>query len=399
VRILICASAAPFPPFTGLTLVLSALVRELGARHDLRVLAYAPGARADAEHPGLRLVRPPRAGVRAELAAVASSLVGGGTLGFERLTPGMRAALTEELEGFRPDVVHVTSGRLAGLRRQLAGRPSVIVPLDAAHLAIEARAQAARGLKRLLLRLEERRVRRFEVSEYAHFDRVIVVSERDREALEALNPRLRVAVIPNGVDTDLFAPDPSASADAGRIVFTGVMSSPPNVVAAEFLARRVFPHVRAARPETRLAIVGRSPTARVRALGGLEGVEVTGEVPDVRPWLTGSRAFACPMLTGSGIKNKLLEAMAAGLPCVVTSRALGGLGVRAGREVLAGETAEELAALLVQVLGDDELAARLGQDARAYVVARHSWATVARAYERVYEEARASGGGRPPASA
>jgi len=266
----------------------------------------------------------------------------------------------------------------------------VLVPLDAAHLGIATRRQASRGFKRLLLRMEERRVRGFEAIEYARFDRVVVVSERDREALVALNPRLRVEVIPNGVDADFYAPDPSVAPDPARIVFTGVMSSPGNIVAAEFAAQQVLPLVRKVRPDARLALVGRAPPLRVRALASLDGVEVTGEVPDVRPWLTGSRAFLCPMITGTGIKNKLLEAMAAGLPCVTTALGLGGLDVEDGRELLVADTAASLAAQLVQVLADDGLAARLGQAARAYVRAHHSWMATAGRYERLFEQVRDS---------
>ena len=164
------------------------------------------------------------------------------------------------------------------------------------------------------------------------------------------------------------------------------MSYAPNVLAAEFLARQVFPLVRAGLPEARLAIVGRKPSPRINALAQLDGVEVTGEVPDVVPWLAGSRVYACPMVSGTGIKNKLLEAMAAGAPCVVTPLALQGLTAEPGRDVLVGADAEELAAQLVRVLTDDELASRLGPAGRAYVLANHDWSAVARSYERVYDE-------------
>ncbi len=164
------------------------------------------------------------------------------------------------------------------------------------------------------------------------------------------------------------------------------MSSPPNVVAAELLAREILPLVRARRPEANLALVGRDPSPRVQALAAEEAVIVTGEVPDVGPWLAGSRVFACPMTTGTGIKNKLLEAMATGLPCVATPLALGGLQVTPGVDLLAAETPAELADAIVRVLDDDALARRLGERARAYVTANHGWRAVADEYVRVYTE-------------
>jgi glycosyltransferase involved in cell wall biosynthesis len=240
-------------------------------------------------------------------------------------------------------------------------------------------------LRRRLLRAEAGRVRRFERSEYGRFGRVVVVSDADAAALRSVSPGLDVTVVPNGVDASHYAPDPTVERDERRIVFTGVMSYAPNVLAAEFLARRVFPLVRTAVPEARLAIVGRKPAPRVAALAGLDGVEVTGEVPDIVPWLAGSRVYACPMISGTGIKNKLLEAMASGAPCVVTPLALQGLTAEPERDVLVGADEQELASQLVRVLTDDGLAGRLGPAGRAYVLANHDWSAVARAYEAVYE--------------
>jgi len=168
------------------------------------------------------------------------------------------------------------------------------------------------------------------------------------------------------------------------------MSYAPNVRAAEFLALEVFPRVRRHRPDARLAIVGRAPSPRVRALGDAPGVEVPGEVPDLRVPLRGGRVFACPMTSGTGIKNKLLEAMACGLPCVATPLALQGLTAAPGEHVLVGETPEELSEQIVRVLADDDLAAALGAAAREYVCAAHDWSATARGYVRAWEQARAA---------
>jgi glycosyltransferase involved in cell wall biosynthesis len=173
-------------------------------------------------------------------------------------------------------------------------------------------------------------------------------------------------------------------------VFHGVMDYPPNINAAEFLARQVMPRVRAIRPQAKLALVGRAPTARIRALARQPGVEVTGEVPDLRPWLQGSRVGVCPMLIGTGIKNKLLEAMASGLPCVATTLSVRGLQVADGRELFVADDAEALAAHLVRLLDDDALAASIGAAGRAYVRAHHGWDRAVQSYEAVYQEVRAA---------
>ena len=389
-RILVCASEAPLPPVNGFRVMLRALLQEVRREHEVRVLAFcSPGQEAEAEgEDDLCLIPRPQGFGPAAILETARAAARGRPLRADRLGGPMAGPFSSELEAFEPDVVHVTSGRLAGLGRILGGRPAVLGALDAMHLNFEARALVAKGFRKRLLRSEVGRVRRFEATEYKRFAHVTVVSEADRAALLEVDPSLEITVIPNGVDVAFFEPDPQTAVDPHRIVFTGVMSYAPNVLAAEFLAREVFPRVQTDWPQARLAIVGRSPDERVRSLAAEPGVEVTGEVPDVRPWLRESRVFACPMTSGTGIKNKLLEAMACGLPCVVTPLALQGLDVVAGEQVLVGASAGELAQEIGRVLADGDLAARLGSAAREHVRSRHDWGAVARRYVSVWEGAR-----------
>lgn len=378
----------------GFRVMLTALTRELRADHEVRVLAFrSPDQAAPPNAGDVRLLPRPEGGPGATLATLYAA-VRGRPLRADRLSAAMEAPLRAELDGFRPDVVHVTSGRLAGVAPALAHSPSVLGALDAMHRNFEARALVATGIRRPLLRAEVSRVKRYEATHYRRFGHVVVVSDADRDALLELDPSLAITVIPNGVDARFFAPREHAAIDPNRIVFTGVMSYAPNVLAAEFLAQEVFPRVRAEHPAARLAIVGRTPSARVLALSELDGVDVVGEVPDLRPWLQESRVYACPMTSGTGIKNKLLEAMACGLPSVVTPRALQGLDVGAGEHVLVGMGPDELAGELLHVLRDTDLAARLGAAAREYVRTHHDWGAVALRYVDVWENVRSLDGAR-----
>ena len=383
-RVLLVTLEAPLPPLNGLRLPLVYLLRHLRQHHDVRVVGYRMPDQLDAAPPDVRLVNPAAGGRAAAVARIASATVRRAPLNAARFARGLLPTLAEELGRFDPDVVHVFSGRLAGISGALAGRPTVLTALDAWHLNADARTAMATGLRRSMLRAEAARVRRFEAKTYRRFDRVTVVTREDAVALQDLSPGLTVAVIPNGVDADAFPH--TAKLRGSRIVFHGIMSYEPNVAAAQVLAREVLPRVRANHPQAHIVLVGRDPAAEVRALAALEGVIVTGEVDDVAPWLTESRAHACPMLSGTGIKNKLLEAMAAGLPCVVTPLAAQGLEVTDGREVLMAKNVEGVAQALAQVLDNDHLASSLGCAGRQFVLRHHSWEAIGKRYLEVYRE-------------
>jgi glycosyltransferase involved in cell wall biosynthesis len=395
-RILICASDAPFPPMnTGFRRQLAGLVPELGKRHDVRLIGYRmpdqsneTGVEAD-----MRIVDFKRPEAAENARDLALAVTRRRPLRAERLVRGLVGPLREELARFEPDLVHVGPGKLAGLKRELGSMPKILMVMDTWHLNVDARADAASGIRRPLLRADAQRIRRFEASEYRGFDRVVVSNEGDVAELRERDSTLPFAIIPIGFDASAYAPDPAALVDANRIIFHGAMNYAPNVRAVEFLAGRVLPRVRAARPDAHLVIVGRDPAPRVVGLEELDGVHVTGEVDDMRSWLTGSRVWAGPFLDGTGIKTKLLEAMATDLPSVVTPLGHRGLDdITSGEQLLVGSTEEELAAHLVAVLEDDDLARTLGRAGGDYVRPRYDWPAVGQAYDRLYEAVLAEHG-------
>jgi polysaccharide biosynthesis protein PslH len=385
-RILVVAEEALLPPATGFRSAVSALVDHLRPSNEVRVVALRVPGQTDPTPPDTRLVDWHPASKLRDAARLARAISRGRPARADVHANAIRAALVEEMASFQPDVLHVSAGRLAALGPMLHRVPSLLSAFDAAHRNVEARAEAARGIRKILLRGEARRWKRYEQTDWHHFTRVTVTNESDRAALTELDPRIRIQVVPLGIDVRSFIPEPGAVKDAKRIVFHGVLDYAPNIAAADFLIRRVWPRVHAARPDARLTIVGRDPLPELRTLAASAGVEVTGGVPDVRPWLTGSRVYACPMRNGTGSKNKVLEAMACGLPCVLTPLASRGIGGTPGAHMLEADTEEEFAAAVVRVLDDDDLAARIGAGGRSFVEEEHDWAAVARIHERLYEE-------------
>ena len=386
-RILVCASEAPLPPRNGLRLQLIELTGAMAQRHEICVVAFRWPEQTGVPPPGVELIEValPRGGWRRP-AGWAQAIMRREPVEVTRLTKPMSEAVREVLATRTFDVAHVSLGGLAGIAPALDDLPAIIAPLDAWPVNVEAQTRAAHGPRRSALGLQLRLVRRYVARAYRPYRRVVLVTDEDAAAAGRADPTIATAVVPNGVDLEHFSPD-EATREAGLIVFTGALSAPSNIAAAERLVRRVLPLVRAKRPLARVALVGREPAPAVRALGELPGVQVVGEVPDLRPWLQRADAYVCAMETGTGIKNKLLEALACGAPSVATPLACHGMAVRDGVELLIADDDLGLARGVLRLLDDAELRRKLAAGSRKYIVGHHQWDHAARRFEAIYTAA------------
>jgi polysaccharide biosynthesis protein PslH len=389
VRILICTSDTPLHPVnTGYRRQLMGMVPELSKSNEVRLIGYRfpEQSTTPAVDVDMRVIPYARPSTLRSLGDLAAAFTLRRPVRAARLSAGLRGPLREEIERFKPDVVHIGPGKLAGLLPDLGGLPCVLGVMDAWHLNVDARAEAARGIRKPLFRLDAHWVRRFEATRYRGFGRVVPSNEGDRDELRALDPALPFMIIPIGFDASAYAPDPTAKVDRNRIMFHGAMDYAPNVTAVQYLAEQILPLVRAQHAEAHLVLVGRDPAPKVVALGALAGVTVIGPVEDMRSWITGSRVWAGPFLSGTGIKTKLLEAMATDIPCVVTPLGHRGLDdITSGTQLLVGTTPRELADHLLSVLKDDEFAERLGCTGGEYVRPKYDWPAVGKVFEEVYE--------------
>lgn len=217
------------------------------------------------------------------------------------------------------------------------------------------------------------------------FDGAVAVSEHDRAWLQRLLPPDTVALVPNGVDTRYF--QPAAANDAGTsLVFTGVMDYPPNVDAVQWFVDEIFPQLRARFPDLRFDIVGAKPSPRVEALRERPGVNVTGEVPDIRPFVWRAAAFVVPLRSGGGTRLKILQAMALGCPVIATRIGAEGLDVTDGDTILFAEDAAQFSARFAELLGSSELRRRLVQHGRELVTRRYEWQSCLAGVERLHQE-------------
>lgn len=309
----------------------------------------------------------------------------------------MALALGEE--GPKFDLVHVEHLRVApyGVALRAAAQalsrrmPVIWDSVDCISLLMDRAAERSLGGRgtRLVAGLERGRTRQYEGRLVRTFDHTLVTSETDRRALLALaghDPAGPVSVLPNGVDLDRFAEPNGKPRDENRIVMSGKMSYHANVTMAVFFATKVLPLILAHRPQVRLTIVGKDPPAAVRRLADHPAVEVTGTVPDLRPYLQGAAVAVAPTIYGVGIQNKVLEAMACGTPVVASAAAASGLSAKPGEGLLVGETPEQMAEAVLRLLEDEDLRSRVGRAGRRYVERNHRWSDVAKKLEAIYRE-------------
>lgn len=382
-RVLICAEAVPVPPFNGFRLHLFEICRELAADHSVCVIGYRWPDQSGSPPPGVEILElelPPAGAAPRRLARRGRAVIGSQPMEAAFLTPRLTEAVRRLLRTRSFDVAHVTGAVVSGVGAELAGLPAILVPLDAWQREVDNTLPTDRQKRD---QGEAGRIRRYVPRAYAPYRRAVYISPEDAREGALLHPRVPAEVIPNGVDAARFTSNGAVSRP-GTVVFTGSLDFAPNVRAAEVLARRIFPDVRAQRPDASLLIVGRSPHPAVVALGLIPGIEVVADVPDIRPWLWRADVYACPMISGTGMKNKLLEALATGRACVATPLACQGLAVNAGEHLLVAEAERGFAQAVVSLLDDSRRRAEVGAAGRRFVLEHHDWGRSAQAYADLY---------------
>ena len=213
-----------------------------------------------------------------------------------------------------------------------------------------------------------------------------VCSEREREILLRRVPQARIEVVANGVDVEFFAANPTQDGVRRDLVFMGRMDYHANIDAALYFAKKIWPRVRARRPELRFAVVGSQPTNDVLALRDLAGVTVTGTVDDVRPFYHNALAAVVPLRVGGGTRLKILEAMAAGTPVVSTTLGAEGLAVTAGRDILIADSSEAMADTIASLQPKTLEWQSLITNARTLVQAQYDWSVSGEVLLRLYAE-------------
>jgi sugar transferase (PEP-CTERM/EpsH1 system associated) len=219
------------------------------------------------------------------------------------------------------------------------------------------------------MRMEYRRLLRYEHDIFEMFDNKVIISIPDRDLIPHPDKE-KIIVSRNGVDTTFFMPmDRKKEYD---LVFTGNMGYPPNINAAEFLAHKILPIVQPHKPDIRILIAGASPNLRVSVLKS-ENIDVSGWVPDMRDCYAMAKIFIAPMQIGTGLQNKLLEAMAMQIPCITSPLANQALLAKDNEEILIADTAEAYARHILFLLDNPEKAGQIAKAGHDYILKNFTW--------------------------
>ncbi len=245
-----------------------------------------------------------------------------------------------------------------------------------------------RSAASLWKRLALPRLRRYEMAMYRSADMVLTLAEEERQAILKMDPNIRIEVSPYGVDTERFSPAADDEADREEsIVFTAYYKDEPNRDAVLWFCHTIWPKLHRLYPALKFYVVGSSPPPEIQDLARRNpGIIVTGEVTDVAPYLARSRIYVCPMRMGTGFRGKILQAMAAGIPVVATTRSAEGLPLEPGYNIMLADTPHVMLENISLLLTDRVLRKRLADRAKAMVRQRFTWARCVDTLENAIRE-------------
>ena len=384
-KILFLTQRVPFPPNRGDKITTWRLLERMRRGHDVRVVAFAQdesdraAARA-LEAKGIEIaVYPPRARWQAlPLMLTAKPL----TLGVYGSRP-LQARVDEWIR--EADLAYAYSSSMGAFFLEHDGVPRVMHFAELDSDKWRQYAQRMAPPAKWVYGREYRTLFAFEKRLAHAVDVNVFCTPLEEEIFRDRIPGARSMVMRNGVDLDALRPEP-ASAEAGHLVFVGVMNYYPNVEGCVWFVNSILPAVRERFPEARLSIVGAHPSPEVERLARFPGVEVTGFVDEPRDWLRRAAVSVAPLRIARGIQNKVLEAMAMGLPVVGTTAATQGVNGRPGRDFLVADDEQGQIAAVCDLLRDSERARELGRKARRFVEQHYDWEVCLEPLDRILAE-------------
>lgn len=374
-KILILTPYYPFPANDGGKVRLYNLIKQLSARNDVYLLSFVDSLRT-------RMYLPPMEQFCKKIFLVKrDELPGIGGDDLPRCVSGFYTAdmvekLLKVLAEVKPDVIDINFLIMTRYADHVHGIPVVFTEHDISNINFE-KSIHDRDLPENERYKEWVKLVQYERTILPKFAGVVVVSESDRSMVREFNDQLRPVLIPTGVDLNYFQSSTDTIARTeNTLLYVGNYRHYPNFAAMRYFVKRIFPLIVSERPETRLYIVGPGMPSDSE-ISSNERVVITGEVEDVRKYLRAASVFVAPIRLGGGIKGKILEAMASGVPVVATEEAGQGINCHPGEEIVIASDAADFAAKTVKLLDDVGARRLLAHNARRLVEEHYDWMKIA----------------------
>jgi sugar transferase (PEP-CTERM/EpsH1 system associated) len=394
VNVLFVCHRFPYPPRRGGKIRPFHVIRHLSRHHQVTVAA--PLRSSEEAFEGQGLVAHCRRVLAEPISPAAAVLRMGARLPTPRpssaayfWSPRLARRIREELAREPYHLIFVHCAFVAPYVAEVRNLPKLLDFGDMDSQKWLAYARFRRPPLSLGYALEGCKLRRLEAWLAARFDLATCTTKAEAATLESYGVPVRVGWFPNGVDADYFSPV-ATPYDPDAICFTGRMDYYPNQQAMMEFCRSVLPRIRARRPGASVRIVGAAPSRAIRRLGELPGVTVTGTVPDVRPYVRTSAVSVAPLAIARGTQNKVLEAMAMGVPVVASPAAAEGVDAIPGRHLLVAASPDDFAAAVVRVMDSPQERRRLAEAGRARVLSHHDWDRAMRLLDDLVDECRAT---------
>jgi glycosyltransferase involved in cell wall biosynthesis len=294
-------------------------------------------------------------------------------------------AVREGLKSHRWDVVHFEGMFVAGLATERFPAPRVLSLHDSWTLRCKEMLECAQSFRdKAYYSFLKYHEPRYERLVYPRFDRCTVVAARDMEEIRRVVPRCRAELIPYGTDTEYFHPLP-VQKGPHTLVFHSHLGYAPNIEAALEFANDIFPRILQEVPTATFHLVGANPDPKVQALASRPGIKLSANLPDLRSAVCSAQVYVCPIRHGTGLKSKVLEAMAMGMPIVgYHPGSTVGIDCVHGQHLLAAETPAQFAAHVINLLRNPARAEEIARAGRKLVEEKYSWESRACAYEQLY---------------
>lgn len=411
-RILYLSLRCPYPPQRGDRIRSYHFLKQLSKRHEITLVFFAE---SDEDIEAVEHLKPYCETIEWVRFRSLYAKINTALHCFSRIplqvhywySPKMQRKINELMRDKDFDLVHAQLFRMGQYVANADGMLKVLDLCDSLALNLSRRADLDCTPKRILVRLEEKRVRRYEVDIMKSFDSGTVVANFDRDYLLNQDENLNLSVVPMGVDLnyfnnnivngdntaetdspstvqDEFDTDALVTGESKVLLFTGTMNYFPNSDAVIHFCKEILPLIQKQHPDASFYIVGNHPTNQVKQLEKQDGVVVTGYVPDIRPYFEKASIFVAPLRAGSGIQTKNLEAMAMQIPVVTTSIGAMGLEAEHEKEVLIADTPEHFAERVVDLIENPKRRKSVAKAGRKRVENSYDWSVLVEKLEQIY---------------